>query len=78
LLVFAGAASKPPTEEAAKLYEQKTGVKIELVFGGSGSVLAQMRLAKQGISISGIVRLHGESEACRRRFCRLGKKRLYT
>ena len=48
LLVFAGAASKPPTEEAAKLYEQKTGVKIELVFGGSGSVLAQMRLAKQG------------------------------
>lgn len=48
LLVFAGAASKPPTEEAAKLYEQKTGVKVELVFGGSGSVLSQMRLAKQG------------------------------
>ena len=39
LLVYAGAASKPPTEEAAKLYEQKTGVKVELVFGGSGSVL---------------------------------------
>jgi ABC-type molybdate transport system substrate-binding protein len=37
LLVFAGAASKPPTEEAAKLYEQTTGVKVELVFGGSGS-----------------------------------------
>jgi molybdate transport system substrate-binding protein len=48
LLVFAGAASKPPTEEAAKLYEQKTGVKVELVFGGSGAVLSQMRLAKQG------------------------------
>jgi molybdate transport system substrate-binding protein len=48
LLVFAGAASKPPTEEAAKLYEQKTGVKVDLVFGGSGSVLAQMKLAKQG------------------------------
>jgi molybdate transport system substrate-binding protein len=48
LLVFAGAASKPPTEEAARLYEQKTGVKIELVFGGSGAVLSQMRLAKQG------------------------------
>ena len=48
LLVFAGAASKPPTEEAAKLYEQKTGVKVELVFGGSGSVLSQMKLAKQG------------------------------
>ena len=48
LLVYAGAASKPPTEEAAKLYEQKTGVKVELVFGGSGSVLSQMRLSKQG------------------------------
>jgi molybdate transport system substrate-binding protein len=48
LLVYAGAASKPPTEEAAKLYEQKTGVKVELVFGGSGAVLSQMRLAKQG------------------------------
>ena len=48
LLVYAGAASKPPTEEAAKLYEQKTGVKVELVIGGSGSVLSQMKLAKQG------------------------------
>jgi molybdate transport system substrate-binding protein len=48
LLVYAGAASKPPTEEAARLYKQKTGVKIELVFGGSGYVLAQMKLAKQG------------------------------
>jgi molybdate transport system substrate-binding protein len=48
LLVYAGAASKPPTEEAAKLYEQRTGVKVDLVFGGSGSVLSQMRLSKQG------------------------------
>lgn len=48
LLVFAGAASKPPTEEAAKLYEEKTGVKVELVFGGSGYVLAQMKLAREG------------------------------
>ncbi len=48
LLVYAGAASKPPTEEAAKLYEQKTGVKVDLVIGGSGYVLSQMRLAKQG------------------------------
>lgn len=48
LLVFAGAASKPPTEEAAALYERKTGVKVELVFGGSGYVLSQMKLARQG------------------------------
>lgn len=48
LLVFAGAASKPPAEEAARLYEQKAGVQVDLVFGGSGSVLSQMKLAKQG------------------------------
>ena len=47
-LAYVGAASKPPTEEAARLYEQRTGVKVELVFGGSGYVLSQMKLAKQG------------------------------
>lgn len=48
LLVYAGSASQPPTEEAAKAYEQKTGVKVEVAFGGSGYVLSQMKLAKQG------------------------------
>ncbi|ROQ89835.1 molybdate ABC transporter substrate-binding protein [Desulfosoma caldarium] len=48
LLVYAGAASQPPTEKAAALYEKKTGVKVDIVFGGSGYVLSQMKLAKQG------------------------------
>jgi molybdate transport system substrate-binding protein len=48
LLVFAGAASKPATEEAAKIYEKKTGIKINITFGGSGFVLSQMALAKTG------------------------------
>ena len=48
LLVFAGSASKPPTEEAAKVFESKTGVKVDLLFGGSGYVLSQMMLAKKG------------------------------
>lgn len=48
LLVFAGAASKPPTEEVARVYESKTGVKVDLLFGGSGYVLSQMMLAKKG------------------------------
>ena len=48
LLVFAGSASKPPTEEAARLFEKKTGVKVELVFGGSGFVLSQMLLGRRG------------------------------
>jgi molybdate transport system substrate-binding protein len=48
LLMYAGSASKPPTEEAIQLFEQKTGIKIEVVFGGSGKVLSQMKLAKEG------------------------------
>lgn len=48
LLVYAGSASKPPTEEAARIFEEKTGVKVDLVFGGSGTVLSQMKLNKQG------------------------------
>jgi molybdate transport system substrate-binding protein len=48
LLVYAGAASKPVTEEIARLYEQKTGTRVDLVFGGSGYVLSQMKLAGQG------------------------------
>ena len=38
ILVFAGAASKPPTEETAKAFEKKTGIKVEIIFGGSGFV----------------------------------------
>lgn len=48
LFIFAGAASKPPTEEAARAFEKKTGVKVYLNFGGSGFVLSQMTLAKKG------------------------------
>jgi len=48
LRVFAGAAAKPPLEEIARLYGKKTGVEVELVLGGSGTVLAQMRLAREG------------------------------
>jgi molybdate transport system substrate-binding protein len=48
VLMYAGAASKPPTEEAIKSFEEKTGVKVEVVFGGSGTVLSQMKLAKEG------------------------------
>jgi molybdate transport system substrate-binding protein len=48
LLVFAGAASKPATEEVAKIFENKTGIRVNLTFGGSGFVLSQMELAKKG------------------------------
>lgn len=48
LLVYVGAASKPPTEEAAALFEKKTGIKVDLNIGGSGMILSQMKLTKMG------------------------------
>lgn len=48
LLIFAGAASKPPTEEIAKLFQQTNGVQVQVTFGGSGFVLSQMKLARKG------------------------------
>lgn len=48
LLVYAGAASKPPTEEAVRRFTEKTGIEIDVLFGGSGYVLSQMKLARHG------------------------------
>ncbi len=48
LEVFAGAASKPATEEAAQLFEKKTGIQVLLHFGGSGKMLADMKLTGKG------------------------------
>jgi molybdate transport system substrate-binding protein len=48
LEVFAGAASKPATEEAAQLFENKAGIRVLLHFGGSGKMLADMKLTGKG------------------------------
>ena len=48
ILVFAGAASKPATEDAVKIFQEKAGVSVDVSFGGSGFVLSQMKLTKKG------------------------------
>lgn len=48
ILVYAGAASKPATEEVIKSFEEKTGTAVDVIFGGSGFVLSQMKLSKKG------------------------------
>jgi len=48
LLLFAGAASKPATEEVVKDFRRKTGISVDVVFGGSGFVLSQMKLSRRG------------------------------
>ncbi len=48
LMIFAGSASKPATEEVVKLFEEQSNIKVYVTFGGSGYVLSQMVLARQG------------------------------
>ncbi len=48
LVLFVGSASQPPTELAVRTFEEKTGAKLEVHFGGSGEMLSSMKLAGQG------------------------------
>jgi molybdate transport system substrate-binding protein len=48
LLIFAGAASKPATEEVVKVFQEKMGIPADVIFGGSGFVLSQMKLTRKG------------------------------
>ncbi len=48
LTVLCGSASKPPMQRIAKEYQAATGVSVELVYGGSGTLLSQLQLAERG------------------------------
>jgi molybdate transport system substrate-binding protein len=48
LLIFAGSACKQPLDEAARAFQQRTGIPVTLTYGGSGTLLSQMILAKTG------------------------------
>jgi len=48
LRVFFGAAAEVPEQEIVKLYEAETGVRIEATYGGSGTLLTSMMIAKVG------------------------------
>jgi molybdate transport system substrate-binding protein len=42
LMVFAGTASQPALDEAAAAYKKKTGIKIDISYAGSGTLLTQI------------------------------------
>lgn len=46
--LFVGSASKPPTEELAKRFEERTGAQVILHFGGSGQMLTALELSRRG------------------------------
>ncbi len=48
LFAYVGANLKEPVSELAQLYEQKTGVKVELTFNNSGTLLNQLETMKKG------------------------------
>ncbi len=48
ITVFAGSASKPAMEEAAKAFTENSGIKVYLNFSGSGTMLSQMKLSNSG------------------------------
>lgn len=48
LLFFCGAASAVPMREIIKNYENETGIKVNVVYGGSGTLLSQMELTNRG------------------------------
>ncbi len=48
LFAYVGAGLKEPVLEVAQLYEEKTGVKVELTFNNSGALLNQLETMKKG------------------------------
>jgi molybdate transport system substrate-binding protein len=48
IMIFAGAASKPATEETVQIFQERFGIPVDVILGGSGFVLSQMKLTKRG------------------------------
>jgi molybdate transport system substrate-binding protein len=48
LTLFCGSASKPAMEEITARFERKTGIEVNTIFGGSGTLLSQIELSQQG------------------------------
>ncbi|MEI8242081.1 MAG: substrate-binding domain-containing protein [bacterium] len=48
LLVYCAAGVKPPVEAVARAYEKECGVSVQLQYGGSGTLLSNLRIARAG------------------------------
>ena len=48
LTVFCAANLKKPVEAIAEDYRKETGVQVSLQYGGTGTLLTQLQVAKQG------------------------------
>ncbi|MCF7788162.1 MAG: molybdate ABC transporter substrate-binding protein [Prosthecobacter sp.] len=48
LTVFCAAGLKKPVEEIATAYQKETGTEVRLQYGGTGTLLSQIKITKQG------------------------------
>jgi molybdate transport system substrate-binding protein len=48
ITVFCGSANKPAMEEIAAQFEEERGIRVNMIFGGSGTLLSQIELSRQG------------------------------
>ena len=48
MTVFCGSANKPAMEVIAKLFEKEKKIRVNLLFGGSGTLLSQLELSRKG------------------------------
>ena len=48
LVLYCAAGIKPPIEKLAKDYEEKFGVRIDIQYGGSGTLLSSLRITDTG------------------------------
>ena len=48
LVVYCAAGLKKPVEAIAEKYRAETGVQVQLQYGGTGTLLAELRVARQG------------------------------
>jgi len=48
ITVFCGSANKPAMEEIGRLFEKEHNIQVNMLFGGSGTLLSQIELSKKG------------------------------
>src|SRR5206468_10993017 len=48
LVVYCAAGLKPPVELIARVYERDFGIPVQLQYGGSGTLLSNLRVAGKG------------------------------
>ena len=48
ILLFCAAGIKGPVSEAAKAYEEEFGIKVQIQYGGSGTLLSNLEISNQG------------------------------